>query len=189
MGHIFWYIYEYSIIGTSLYILLLTLVINIQFKKKIEESYKNHPYYMAFQSYENAPFYYKLLLVFLPVINTFFTLLFISATYMEIRHAWFNFGRRVVGIWSRNPDNMKFFRQKVWFIRVFFNRWTDYFFKRYEYDIIERVLKRVLKKQADEKQKKEQDGKSQPEPESETKQKPVKEDPATPELRDEPNAH
>jgi hypothetical protein len=144
---------------------------------------------MTWQSYENAPFYYKLLLVLLPILNTFFAIGFICITLMELRWLWFNFGRRVAGIWSRNPDNMKFFRQKVWFIRVFFTRWTDYFFKRYEYDIIERVLKRVLKKQVDEKQRKEQDEKSQPEPKSETIQTPVKEDPAPLELRDEPDAH
>jgi hypothetical protein len=122
-------------------------------KDIVRESVKNEPAYMAYVSWVESPIHYKILVVLLPVVNLFFTLLGFLVIYMQLKHWWFEFGKWVTKQFSRDPDNMRFFRIKSWIVRVFFYRWIDLFFKRYEYDIIEKVFKKIIKKQKDEKEK------------------------------------
>jgi hypothetical protein len=130
-------------------------------KGRIEYS-RNNPLIMAYTSFNGGRFLFKLLLVFLPLLNTVFVIIGLLLIYKQIPFWYYNIGKRLVRRMTRDPDDMRNFGLKLKFVHIFFYKLLDYFFDRYENNILDKTIKNVLKKKADEKSKQECNSKPEP---------------------------
>lgn len=140
----------------------------LQRSDKLGFVYKADPEYKNYQLWVNAPVRYKIASAIIPLVNTFFALMSLVLIYIEAGHYWFKLGGWVTDKFTKDKNDMRLFRLKYWIIHIFFNKWTDLYLRRYEWDIIERMYKTIYKTSKDENKKDEREPEQDSEPDADT---------------------
>jgi hypothetical protein len=126
-----------SVIGAALYVVLLTWVAKPFLNA--DEYYDR-----AYDMWNDSPLLYKLGAVFVPVVNIVFALMVFLLMYIQIRWWWYDLGHFVVCRFTRGKI-LKHFVIKEFIVRTFFRFYIDLFYDRFENDLFDKVIKKVLK--------------------------------------------
>lgn len=132
-------IYLYCVAGACLYVILLSWIgkpfLNV------DESYDR-----AYNLWNNAPLHHKLGAVLIPVVNIVFALMIFLLLIIKIRWWWYDLGRLVVYRFTKGKE-LKHFRIKEFIVRTFFRFYIDLFYKRFENDLLDKVIKKLHDKE------------------------------------------
>ncbi len=138
-------IYLWCVFGAIFYILLTNITMRYIWKRYCrDERHRNDMMYMMVQTWVQAPVYFKVLAVVLPVINLLFDILAVILIFTTIRHGWFNLGRRVVHRFTTGRNKLRHFIIKDFVVRIFFRSWRDHFYDMYEDKLFDRIIKKVI---------------------------------------------
>lgn len=154
-------IYIWCVIGASFFVLLTNIIVSFCLHNdKIAERYKHEVIFMAWQTWDQALFIYKLCAVFIPLINAVFSILLLVAIGAKIYYWYLNFGYSLAGRFSKDNPNMRYYKLKCCIIHIFFPKLYGYFLTRH-------LLKTILKTSEKNENKKEEKSKCESEPDSE----------------------
>lgn len=128
-------IYFFCVIGACIYVALLTWVAKPFLNE--DESYDK-----AYTLWDNAPLLHKIGAVVIPLVNLVFAFMTFVLVYIKIRWLWYDLGRFVVRRFTKSKD-LKHFRIKEFIVRTFFRFYIDLFYKRFENDTLDKMLKKL----------------------------------------------
>lgn len=147
---------------SSLYVFISGIISDIELRKA--RTNRVDIFYMSYLSWHYAPFHYKLLLIIIPGINLFFSILLFVSLWMQIRLLWFMMGRKLVYLFTRRKW-ARFFLLKRFIINTFFHRQINHFYnqvdKRFEEldSALSSLLNKYLEPERDEKHQSESNDK------------------------------
>jgi hypothetical protein len=158
-------IYLYCVLGSCLYVGLIIWIGGPIAKN-------DEIFHGTYIEWKTAPFHYKLGVIFIPVINLWFTILALLLIIGFIRYQWWCIGLWLVKRMTRTTGR---FRIKELMIRIFFRSHIDYFYKRYsslfQNEMFEIV--KTIKKYNDAKAKQQSEQGAKPEPDSKDQETPA----------------
>lgn len=155
-------IYFLCVALSSLYVFISGIISDIELRKA--RTNRVDIFYMSYLSWHYAPFHYKLLLIIIPGINLFFSILLFVSLWMQIRLLWFMLGNRLIWLFTRKKW-ARLYRLKRFIINIFFHKQIYHFYdmvdKRFdEFDsALSSLLTKYFKSERDEKHQSESNDK------------------------------
>lgn len=128
-------IYLFCVTGACLYVLLITWIIKPLVRDDIELS-------LMYYDWHNSPLHHKLGVVLIPFINLVFSLMALFLIYVRVRLYHKDFQRY---IFKKLTHSISHFRIKELIVRIFFRKRLELFYSRFENDMWDRIITKVLK--------------------------------------------